>query len=162
MVSPEREDPRDLVLTLTLDAPRAAVWRCWTEAELLTQWFTPRPWTTEEVFLDVRPGGTSRMVMCGPDGSRHPESGVYLEVVPGRRLVFTDTFRVAWEPSEAPFMTGIITLADDGTGGTLYEGRARHWSMADRDRHAEMGFHDGWTKAARQLEAVARTLGGSG
>jgi uncharacterized protein YndB with AHSA1/START domain len=81
---------RDLVLDRLLRAPRAAVWRCWTEPALLKQWFAPAPWTTPEVSLDLRPGGASRFVMRSPEGQDFPSAGVYLEVVPERRLVFTD------------------------------------------------------------------------
>lgn len=51
-------DPRDLKLELTLDAPREKVWRCWTEAELLKQWFAPKPYTTPRAELDVRASWT--------------------------------------------------------------------------------------------------------
>ncbi|MFZ1773086.1 MAG: SRPBCC domain-containing protein, partial [Rhizobiaceae bacterium] len=51
----------ELVLTIDriLDAPRASVWRCWTEPALMLKWFTPKPWKTVEVNQDFRPGGAS-------------------------------------------------------------------------------------------------------
>lgn len=147
----------ELTLTRHIAAPRAAVWRCWTEPELIKQWFTPRPWTTPVVETDLRPGGASYMLFRGPDGEEFPNRGVYLEVVPQQRLVFTDAFVTAWVPSAEPFMTAIITLADD-TGGTRYEARVRHWSEAAMKRHEEMGFHAGWAKAADQLEEAAKRL----
>lgn len=153
----DRPDARDLVLDRTLKAPRAALWRCWTEAALLARWFTPAPWTTHDVELDVRPGGGFAMTMRGPEGETHPSAGVYLEVAPGARLVFTDAYVSAWAPSEKPFFTGIITF-EDAPGGTRYVARARHWSAEDRAAHEAMGFHEGWGKAADQLEAVARDL----
>lgn len=152
----EKPDARELVLDRLLDATRTAIWRCWTEPALLTRWFTPPPWTTEDVVVDLQPGGAFGMTMCGPDGERHPNAGVYLEVVPGERLVFTDAYLRAWEPAEKPFFTGIIELSD-APGGTRYLARARHWTAEDCARHAEMGFHEGWGKCADQLEALART-----
>lgn len=151
-------DPRDLKLELTLDAPREDVWRCWTEAELLKQWFAPKPYTTPHAELDVRVGGRSHVVMRSPDGEEMGSSGVYLEVEPGRRLVSTDAYTDAWTPSEKPFLTIVITLDDAPKGGTHYVARARHWSVEDRDAHEKMGFIDGWTQCARQLESLARTL----
>ena len=59
-------DDRDLVLTRLLQAPRAAVWRCWTEPALLGQWFAPKPWTTPEVSLDLRPGGVTWLTGAPP------------------------------------------------------------------------------------------------
>ena len=152
------DDPRDLVLSLTLEAPRPAIWRCWTEADLITRWFTPEPWRTAAADLDVRPGGRMNIIMRSPEGEEMPSEGVFLEVLPGRRLVFTDAFSEGWQPSEKPFMTAIIELADDKAGRTAYQARARHWTTADRDAHEQMQFLDGWTRAARQLEALAQTL----
>jgi uncharacterized protein YndB with AHSA1/START domain len=43
-------------------------------------------------------------------------------------------------------------------GGTLYRASAKHWSAADHEEHEKMGFHEGWGKAADQLEALAKTL----
>jgi uncharacterized protein YndB with AHSA1/START domain len=87
-----------------------------------------------------------------------PNAGVYLEVDVGRRLVTTDAFASAWQPSGKAFMVAEITLSDAPGGGTLYRAVARHWSLEDRDSHEKMGFHEGWGKAADQLEALAKTL----
>lgn len=151
------EDAHELTLTRFIDAPRQALWRCWTEPELIKQWFTPRPWTTPVVEVDVRPGGASHMIFRGPDGEEFPNRGIYLEVVPGERLVFTDAYTEGWMPSAKPFMTAIISFADE-QGGTRYSARVLHWSAEDRARHEEMGFHDGWGKATDQLAEVARSL----
>lgn len=148
----------ELVLDRFLDAPRALVWRCWTEPELLKQWFCPAPWRVSEVVMDVRAGGRMFTVMEGPNGERHENPGVFLEVVDGRRLVTTDAYVDAWLPSEKPFMTAIMEFADEGAG-TRYRAVARHWTAADLKAHEEMGFHEGWGKASDQLEALARTLG---
>ncbi|MHB2167771.1 SRPBCC family protein [Alsobacter sp. R-9] len=156
--APSAGDDRDLVFSRVIDAPRAAVWRCWTEPELMKRWFTPAPWQTIHAEVDLRPGGTNRVVMRGPDGTEAPHTGVYLEVVPERKLVFTDAFSEAWAPSGKPFMVGIITLEDTGDGRTLYHALVRHWTLEDRDGHLAMGFHEGWGKAAEQLEATARSL----
>ena len=116
----------DLVLTRIIDAPRDKLYRCWTEPELLKQWFCPRPWTTPVVETDVRPGGSSYFLMRGPEGQEMPNRGVYLEVVKNQKLVFTDAYTKAWEPAEKPFFTGIITFEDLGGGRTRYTATARH------------------------------------
>ena len=148
---------RDLVLTRLIDAPRASLYRAWTEPALLRQWFCPQPWTVSKADLDVRPGGASLIVMNGPNGEEMPNRGVYLEVVPNERLVFTDAFVRAWEPSAKPFMTVIVTFAEEG-GKTRYTAVARHWTTEDRKQHEAMGFEQGWGIATDQLEALARTL----
>ncbi len=146
-----------MYLTRLIDAPREKLFRAWTEAELLRQWFAPLPYTTPVAQLDVRPGGASRMVMRGPEGNEIPCGGVYLEVVENERIVFTDAYTQAWEPSPKPFMTVIVTFADEG-GKTRYTARVRHWSVADREAHEQMGFHEGWGKCADQLAALVVKL----
>ncbi len=148
---------RELMLSRLLDAPPDKVFRCWTDPELITRWFTPPPWATTHAELDVRPGGASLIMMKGPNGETIPNRGVYLDVVPNQRLVFTDAFVRAWEPAEKPFFTCILTFEAIG-GQTQYTARARHWTIADRERHEQMGFHQGWGIATEQLEALAKTL----
>jgi uncharacterized protein YndB with AHSA1/START domain len=148
---------RELVLTRIIDAPREKVFKAWTDPELLKQWFAPTPWTTPAAQTDVRPGGSSLIVMRSPDGNDFPNSGVYLEVVKNERLVFTDAYTKAWEPSEKPFMTVILTFEDEG-GKTKYTARVRHWTVADRETHEKMGFHQGWGQCADQLAALVARL----
>ena len=144
---------RDLLLTRLIDAPREKVYQAWTEPQLLKQWFTPAPWSVSLVETDVRVGGSTLIVMRGPEGQEFPNRGVYLEVIPNERLVFTDAFVHAWELSEKPFMTVILTFEDKG-GKTQYTARVRHWSVADREAHEQMGFHQGWAICAEQLAAL--------
>ena len=151
-------DPRELVLERILQAPRDRIWRCWTEPALLRQWFAPAPWTVARAEVDVRPGGASHIVMRSPEGQEFPNDGIYLDVVPGERLVFTDAYTRAWVPSPKPFFTGILTLEDAGPGRTRYVARALHWSVSDCETHAKLGFHEGWGVCADQIEALARTL----
>jgi uncharacterized protein YndB with AHSA1/START domain len=148
---------RELVLTRLINAPREKVYRAWTQPELLKQWFAPKPYTTPIVEIDVRPGGSVYFVMRGPDGKDLPNHGVYLEVVPNERLVSTDAYVRAWEPSEKPFMTLILTFENEGDK-TRYTARVRHWTVADREAHEKMGFHEGWGICADQLEALVAKL----
>jgi uncharacterized protein YndB with AHSA1/START domain len=148
---------RELVLTRLINAPREKVYRAWTEPELLKQWFAPKPYTTPIVEMDVRPGGSAYFVMRGPDGKDLPNRGVYLEVVPNQKLVSTDAYVKAWEPSDKPFMTLILTFEDDA-GKTRYTARVRHWTVADREAHEKMGFHGGWSLCTDQLEALVANI----
>jgi uncharacterized protein YndB with AHSA1/START domain len=148
---------RELVLTRIIDAPREKLFKAWTDAELLKQWFAPLPFTTPVAELDVRPGGTSRIVMRDADGNDYPNQGVYLEVVKNERLVFTDAYTEAWKPSGKPFMTGIITFEDEG-GKTRYTARVRHWTVEARETHEKMGFHEGWGQCTDQLAALVARI----
>ena len=149
---------RELVLTRIIDAPRAKLFKAWTDPELLKQWFAPLPYTTPVAELDVRPGGANLIVMRAPQGNDLPNRGVYLEVVPNERLVFTDAYTEAWQPSPKPFMTVILTFEDVGGGKTRYTARVRHWTVADRETHEKMGFHKGWGLCTDQLAALVAKL----
>lgn len=148
---------RTLIFERALKAPRANIWRCWSEPDLLKLWFCPKPWRVSKARMELRPGGRFDTVMNGPAGEEVDNRGVFLDVVAGERLVFTDAFVSAWEPSEKPFMTVTVTLAD-APGGTRYLARVVHWSEEDRKAHEAMGFEEGWGAAADQLEALAVTL----
>ena len=149
---------RELVLSRIISAPRASVYQAWTNMDLLKQWFAPLPWTTPRAEMDVRPGGASLVVMKGPDGVEFPNPGLFLEVVPNEKLVFTDAYTQAWVPSQKPFMTVILTFEDAGPGKTKYTARVQHWTVADREAHEKMGFHQGWGQCTEQLEAVASKI----
>ncbi len=155
MTAPKHE----LVLELILDAPREKLYRCWTEPDLMKQWFAPKPWTTPKVETDLRPGGASLIVMRSPEGQDMPNPGQWLEVAPNRKLSFTDAFIGNWVPKEgAPFMVAEVTFEDAGAGKTKYNARAKHWTEEAKKQHEQMGFVPGWTICARQLEELARKL----
>jgi uncharacterized protein YndB with AHSA1/START domain len=147
----------ELVLTRFIPAPRAKLYRAWTEPELMKQWFAPAPWTTPVAETDVRPGGASYVVMRSPDGKDMPVRGVYLEVAENAKLVFTDAYTSAWVPSAKPFMTAVVTFEDEA-GGTRYTARVRHWSAPDKAAHEKMGFHTGWGICTEQLAALAAKI----
>jgi uncharacterized protein YndB with AHSA1/START domain len=148
---------RELVLTRLIDAPREKLYRCWTDPEILKQWFAPKPYTTPVAELDVRPGGANLIVMRSPEGQDMPNRGVYLEVVPGRKLVFTDSFHEAWQPSEKPFMTAVLTFEDEG-GKTRYTARVFHPTAEQREQHEKMGFHEGWGICTDQLAEIVKRI----
>lgn len=149
----------ELVLELILDCEPGDLYRCWTEPELIKQAFAPKPWTTPSAKVDVRSGGGSEITMQSPEGQQFPNKGQYLEVIPGKKLVFTDAFTGDWFPSEnAPFFTAVLTFESTGDGKTKYTARARHWTAEGKQQHEQMGFIPGWTAVAKQMEALAQTL----
>lgn len=145
----------ELVLTRLIDAPRERVYAAWTQPELLKQWFTPKPWSTVRVSSDLRAGGRTEVIMADEAGKEYPNPGQYLEIVPNEKLVFTDAYVGDWVPSAKPFMTAIITMADEG-GKTRYTATVLHWSEEDMKKHDAMGFHHGWGLATDQMEAVLK------
>lgn len=151
-------DPKlDLVLDRVIDVPPSLVWEVWTKPEHLNKWFVPAPWSVKDCEIDLCPGGAFKSTMISPEGQEFPNVGCLLEVVPEKKLVFTDTMLPGFRPSANPFFTAILTLEPRGKG-TRYHVLARHKDEAGRKQHEEMGFHHGWGKALDQLVAHAKTL----
>lgn len=152
-------DPRlDLVLDRLIDVPPELVWKVWTDPEHLKQWFAPRPWSITTVELDLRPGGRIHFVMRSPEGEEFPNTGCYLEVVPGKRLVWTDTLLPGYRPSSNPFFTAYVMFEPQGTG-THYVAVAVHGDEETRQRHEQMGFHEGWGTVLTQMVDYIKTIG---
>lgn len=147
----------DLSFTRTLSVPRRLVWECWTSPEHIPHFFVPAPHKVTAVNLDLRVGGRFDTTF-DVDGNVMENRGVYLEVVPEEKLVFTDGYTEGWKPAPDPFMTAILLLSDAPDGGTNYTAIARHRNPEARASHEAMGFHGGWGTVADQLEAYARRL----
>jgi uncharacterized protein YndB with AHSA1/START domain len=121
------------------------VWRAWTVAEALKVWWGPGPGEPVSLAeLDVRVGGRFRIVFGGADGKAHECAGVYREVVPNRKLVFTWTW-----PKTTPERESLVTIVFRKTaGGTELE--FRHEGLFDekvRDDHKQ-----GWSGAFDKLD----------
>lgn len=154
---PELDPETDLSFTRILAVPRQLVWDCWTEPRHIPHFFIPAPHRVTAVEIDLRVGGRFN-TRFEVDGNEMDNRGVYLELVPGRKLVFTDTYTEGWKPAPEPFMTAILLLEDAAEGGTSYTAIARHRSAESRKAHADMGFFDGWGTVVTQLETYAKGL----
>lgn len=151
-------DPKtDLSFTRTLAVPRTLVWDCWTLPEHIPHFFVPRPHKVTACDIDLRVGGRFNTTF-DIDGNRMENKGVYLEVIPREKLVFTDAYTEDWKPAPDPFMTAILLFSDTEDGGTSYTAIARHRSPETRETHEQMGFYDGWGTVATQLEDYAKGL----
>ncbi|MEQ8766947.1 MAG: SRPBCC family protein [Planctomycetota bacterium] len=154
---PDIDPNLDLVLERVVDVRPELVWKAWTEPERLVKWFTPAPWTTIECEIDLRPGGQFKTVMQSPEGVvQEPGIGCYLEVVPQRRLVWTDALLPGYRPAPSAFMTAMILLEPEGSG-TRYTAIAMHADPQKRESHEKMGFQDGWGKALDQLVQLMKS-----
>lgn len=145
-------DPRlDLVLERQTDVSPAQLWKAWTSPEHVAKWFAPRPWTTTECEMDLRPGGQFKFVMRSPEGQLYPNVGCFLEIVPNQRLVWTDALLPGYRPAPEPFFTAVVLFDSDGKGGSKYTAIAMHRDEDIRKKHEGMGFHQGWGQVFDQL-----------
>ena len=111
----QADDPRfrrEVVLTRLFDAPRELVFRMWIEPEHLAAWWGPQGFSNPECRLDVRPGGAIWVLMRGPDGTEHPMKGLFHEIVPPERLIFTATPVDSQGRTLASAYT-VVTFADE-------------------------------------------------
>ena len=141
-----------------INAPRSIVWQCWTDLALFKQWFCPRPLQVTQAEFELCPGGRMNTVMEGPNNARVDSKGVWLEVIPHSRLVFTDAFTEGFVPIPEPFLTWCVELTDESTAKTKLTWGARHRSNEDVRRHLEMGFEVGWNTAVDQLDDLAQRV----
>ncbi|MDB5326222.1 MAG: activator of ATPase [Phycisphaerales bacterium] len=149
-------DPQlDLLLERVIDVPPEKVWAAWTTPALLMPWFCPKPWTVSACEIDLRPGGRFFTMLRSPEGQEMPNDGCILEVVPGKRLVFTDALTAGYRPAVKPFMTASITIEPSGAG-TRYIAYLKHADAETRDKHETMGFSTGWGMALDQLVAMIK------
>lgn len=154
----EYDPKRDLELIRSIAASPMAVWRCWTEPDLIKQWFCPAPYKVTHAEVDPTPGGIFLTVMQDPEGTDFDaEPGCVLASDPGKLFSFTDALGPGYRPRGSGLMTAIVSLEAIDTG-TRYTARVLHASPEDRQKHIDMGFHEGWGIAADQLAAVAAGL----
>ena len=130
---------RDLVITRVFDAPRDLVFRAWTEPDRAARWWGPQGFTTLSCEMDVRPCGAYRRCMRSPEGAVYCTRGVYRQIMPLERLVFT----YAWEDAEGrPGHETLVTVTFAEHGGktklTLHQ--AMFDTVESRDAH-----QGGWT-----------------
>lgn len=134
-----------LTLERRFAASPAAVYAAWTRPELLAGWWGPRHTRVETAEVDARVGGRFRVVLVEEGGARHEVSGVYSEVEPGRKLVFSWAWSGA-PPERASRVTVAFRAVPGGTELTLLHDRFADPDTAARHRR-------GWTESLEKLSA---------
>lgn len=157
---------REIVTTREVAAPRELVWRLWTEAEHIAQWWGPTGFTTTTSEMDVRPGGRWRFVFHGPDGRDYPNLITYLEVAAPDRLVYRHGGEAGVEAINFTTTVTFETLPG-ATPRTRVTMRAVFPSKAALDHVAEKyGAREGgkqtMARFAELAERMATTGGGGG
>ncbi len=132
-----------LTLKRRLKASPEAVYAAWTDPEKIVRWFGPDTGPVKQAETDLRVGGRYFVIFNTEDAEQHHVSGVYREVVPNEKLVFTWTWRTL--PERESVVT--ILIKPDGSGSLLTLMHEKFFDEPARDRHRE-----GWTGCLDKLE----------
>jgi uncharacterized protein YndB with AHSA1/START domain len=142
-----------LFIERTFDAPREAVFKAWTDPDILMQWFGPREWPLVHCTVDLQVGGVWHYCMRGPDGTESWGRGVYKEITPPSRLVYADSFSDA-DGNVAPGMPTMEITAEfiESDGKTILRSMTTFASPADLETVINMGMKEGLIETWDRLE----------
>jgi uncharacterized protein YndB with AHSA1/START domain len=135
----------NLTIKRRINAPPAKVYQAWTDPQKMMRWYAPADAETLAAETDTRVGGRFRVLMRTSDGGEHDVSGVYREVVPDQKLVFTWAWRS--KPEWESLVT--VTLRRDGDATMLTLTHEQLPDAGERDGH-----RTGWTGAIDKLERL--------
>jgi uncharacterized protein YndB with AHSA1/START domain len=146
-------DARQIILQRLIEAPAALVFRCWTDPTHLARWWGPAGFTNPVCDLDLRVGGTWRIVMRAPDGTTYPCHGVYQEIVANQRLVFTN---IATDDAGNTLLDGrtVVTFAEENGNTRLTVDTGATALVADAVSKLQ-GMNAGWTQSLERLDREA-------
>ncbi|MBY0321818.1 MAG: SRPBCC domain-containing protein [Reyranella sp.] len=150
----EAEADRELIIARSFDAPARLLFEAWSKPEHLKKWFGPVGYPVTMCEMDFRVGGLWRAAMTGPSGTQQtPFGGEYLEIVPNRRIVFSNGFELPG--AEKMIMT--ITFDEKG-GKTLLTMRTLFASIAQKATHVGAGMAEGIASGLDQLTDLVAAL----
>jgi uncharacterized protein YndB with AHSA1/START domain len=140
---------RELTITRIFDAPCSLVFKMWTDPKHLAEWWGPKGFTNPVCEVDPRLGGALKIVMRAPDGAEYPMKGVFREIAPPSRLVFTN---IAVDKDGNHIIEGLttVTFAEE-RGKTKLTLHTRGAAMVDYAAAYLQGMEAGWTQSLEKL-----------
>lgn len=153
-----------LIITRTFDAPRALVYKCYTDPVHMVHFWGPHGSSTPVCDIDLRPGGLWRTVMRFANGGEYGYSSVYLEIAPPERIVYRDApddWEGGLEGLPPVQIHSTISLGDEN-GKTNVTVTVRFNSVEARDENVKRGFAGMVTQSNDRLaEYLKAQHGGS-
>ena len=141
---------KEMVITRSFDAPRELVFKAHTDPNWIAQWWGPRIYTTIVDKLELRPGGSWRILNRDKDGNEYGFHGTFREIVPSERITWT--FEFEGMPGHVTVET--VTFEDVGSGTTKVTARAVYDSVGDRDGMLQSGMEEGLDDSYRRLDEL--------
>lgn len=144
----------ELTLVRVFAAPREKVWRAWTDAEHVRQWFSPKHFTNPVCEWSAKEGDAIDLHMQAPDGTRHPMGGVFEEVTPQDRLVFTSTAFTGADGVPELEARNTVTFEDADGGKTKLTLHAQILRATPAMAGPLSGQKEGWSQSLDKLDAL--------
>jgi len=147
----------DILFEREFNAPRKLVWEAMSNPEYFKEWWGPREQEIIKIDMDVRTGGEWRVTSRGPDGVEHPFKGVYREITPPEKMVWTFIYDVP--PINEHEAVETMTLEEiDGGQRTRLRAVSVHDSKEARDGHVEAGMEKGAAETYDRLEELLKKM----
>lgn len=158
----DKENKR-ITVERSFEAPVDLVWSAWTEADLLDQWWAPKPWRAETKSMDFSEGGRWLYAMVGPQGEKHWAYFIYESISPRQRFAGRDGFcDEAGKANEAmPGAAWANSFAED-SGVATVTSDIRFQDLAHLETLLKMGFKEGYTMGLGNLQELLAKLQAKG
>ena len=153
---------QEIVITRVLNAPRELVWKAWTDPDHFKRWWGPKDFTAPFCQIDLRVGGKYLNCMRSPQGREYWGTGVYREVVPFERLVFTDSFSDAegnvvpgtyyGMPADFPLEMLVTVIFEDEAGKTRMTLKHENLPAGEMSEQTGAGWSQSFDKLADTIE----------
>jgi uncharacterized protein YndB with AHSA1/START domain len=141
----------ELLITRTFDAPPSVLFALWSKPEHLKRWMGPANFTCPEAEIDFRVGGSYRAMIKSKEQGENWFGGVYREIIPNRRLVFT----FAWDDGPSAGVETLVTITFEEWGGKTVQAFHQRPFLNVERRDSHVG---GWTEAFDKLGAYAAKI----
>jgi uncharacterized protein YndB with AHSA1/START domain len=141
----------ELLITRTFDAPPSVLFALWSKPEHLKRWMGPANFTCPEAEIDFRVGGSYRAMIKSKEQGENWFGGVYREIIPNRRLVFT----FAWDDGPSAGVETLVTITFEERGGKTVQAFHQRPFLNVERRDSHVG---GWTEAFDKLGAYAAKI----
>jgi len=151
----------ELVITRTFEAPPELVWKAWTDPKHFMRWWGPRDFTSPFCEMDLRVGGRYLNCMRSPEGHEYWTTGVYREIIPFEKLVYTDSFADEdgnvvpathyGMTSDFPLETLVTVMLEDRDGRTKMTLTHTDLPAGELSERTGEGWNESFDKLAKSL-----------
>jgi uncharacterized protein YndB with AHSA1/START domain len=145
------EDERTIVIMRVFNAPRALIFKAWTDPKHVAHWWGPKGFSNTDCEMDLRVGGAIRLHMRGPNGATYPCEGMFREIVVPERIVYAGPARGDACGAGLPPNAVVTVTFEEVDGQTTVTIHTRLQSAADREAAVKGGFRIGWTDSFDRL-----------